>query len=101
MRAVIAIQPQHPPINALMQRSLLQVVEVIEALSENDFTVVAVELTPSRPTIRIQSCGRCRRLIERGEAVYYSFGQRDHFGPYREGQFALGGCRIVWAEFGY
>lgn len=97
-----AIQPKRPPFNALMLAATFKVAAAIEALSQNGFTVVKVELdTPARPTIRIQNCGKCSQLIAKNEAVYYSFGQDTHFGPYREGQFSLGGCRIVWMEFGH
>lgn len=102
MGITAAIHPKRPPFNALMLDAILKVARAIEALTESGFTVISVELnSPARPTIRIQTCGRCTRLIERNEAVYYSFGQRDHLGPYREGQFMLGGCRIVWTEFGH
>lgn len=97
-----AIQPKRPPFNALMLAATFKAAGAIEALSQRGFTVVKVELdSPARPTIRIQTCGRCHQLITKGEAVYYSFGQREHIGPYREGQFNLGGCRIVWMEFGH
>ncbi|WP_198408174.1 hypothetical protein [Pseudogulbenkiania sp. NH8B] len=97
-----AVQPKRPPFNALMLAATFKAAAAIEALSQSGLTVVKVELeTPARPTIRIQTCGQCRRLIESGDAVYFSYGQMDHFGPYREGQFQLGGCRIVWTEFGH
>lgn len=102
MAAAIAVARPRQPVNALMLAATLKAAAAIEALSQNGFTVIGVELdTPSRPTIRIQTCSQCHRLIASNEAVYFSFGQRDHFGPYREGQFALGGCRIVWTEFGH
>lgn len=102
MGAVATIQPKRPPFNALMLAATFKVAAAIEGLSQNGFTVVAVELnTPARPTIRIQTCSQCRRLIANGEAVYFSYGRQEHFGPYREGQFNLGGCRIVWTEFGH
>ncbi|UTH73947.1 hypothetical protein [Chromobacterium sp. IIBBL 290-4] len=95
------IQTRRPPFNAQMMAGAMRVVRAIEALSQNNFTVVSVELsTPSRPTINIQTCGNCRRMIEKGEAVYFSFGRDTYFGPYRQGQFELGGCRIVWTEMG-
>ena len=101
MRAIAPIQPKRPPFNALMLAATHKVAAAIEALSQNGLTVVKVELeTPVRPTIRIQSCSHCQRLIASGDAVYFSYGQQDHFGAFREGQFQLGGCRIVWTEFG-
>jgi len=102
MQTLVAIQPKRPPFNAQMLAATFKVAAAIEALSQNNFTVVAVELnTPARPTIRIQTCSQCHRLIAKGDAVYFSYGQQEHFGPYREGQFQLGGCRIVWTEFGH
>ncbi|MEN3809456.1 hypothetical protein [Chromobacterium piscinae] len=95
------IQAKRPPFNAQMMTGAMKVVHAIEALTQNNFTVVSVELnTPTRPTINIQTCGNCRRMIEKGEAVYFSFGRDTYFGPYRQGQFELGGCRIVWTEMG-
>lgn len=97
-----AIQPKRPPVNALMLAATLKIAGAIESLTQRGLTVVGVELgSPARPTIRIQTCAKCSRLIENGEAAYYSFGQNTHMGPYREGQFNLGGCRIVWMEFGH
>lgn len=102
MAAAMAVAPPCQPMNTLMLAATLKAAAAIEALSLSGFTVIGVVLdAPSRPTIRIQTCSLCQRLLLRGEAVYFSFGQRDHVGPYREGQFALGGCRIVWTEFGH
>ncbi len=89
------------PLNIAIYEAAQKIVKAVEALTENGFMVVRVEMAaPARPTIRIQSCSKCQTLIDKGEAVYFSFGQGTHFGPYREGQFHLGGCRIVWTEFG-
>lgn len=102
MGAAGVMQSKRPPVNAVILAATFKVAAAIEGLSQNGFTVVGVDLdTPARPTIRIQTCSQCLRLIAKGEAVYFSFGQRDYFGPYREGQFSLGGCRIVWTEFGH
>lgn len=63
------IQAKRPPFNAQMMTGAMKVVHAIEALTQNNFTVVSVELnTPTRPTITIQTCGNCRRMIEKGEA---------------------------------
>lgn len=97
-----AIQPKRPPFNAVIQAATLKVAAVIETLSQRGLAVMSVALdTPARPTIRIQTCARCQQMIANHQAVYYSFGRTTHFGPYREGQFSLGGCRIVWMEFGH
>lgn len=97
-----AIQQHRPPFNAVLQAATLKVAAAIEKLSQRGMAVVSVELdTPSRPTIRIQTSAKCQQMIAAQQAVYYSFGQSSHFGPYREGQFMLDGCRIVWMEFGH
>ena len=96
-----AVISKTPNSNQIVLSAIRGVVDSVEALAENGFVVVAVELSSVlRPTIRIQSCGKCLRMINQGEAVYYSYGRRDHCGPYREGQFMLGRCRVVWTEFG-
>ncbi|WP_230370791.1 hypothetical protein [Paludibacterium denitrificans] len=88
-------------VNAALLDATHKAARAIEALSENGFTVTDVELkSVSRPTIRIQTSGQCHTLIAKGEAVYFSFGKRERVGQYREGQFQLGGCRIVWTEIG-
>lgn len=101
MRTTRSVQPKRPPYNALMLAATHKVAAAIEALSNNGMTVVSVALeTPARPTIRIQTSAACQTLISNGEAAYFSFGRREHQGAYREGQFTLGGCRIVWTENG-
>ncbi|MDF0606659.1 hypothetical protein HZU77_013495 [Neisseriaceae bacterium TC5R-5] len=85
-------------------QQLLQAVngisEAMVALAENNFVILAVELSSvMRPTIRVQHSSQCQRLIERGEAVHFGFGRVDHIGRYQQGQFNLGGCRVVWTEF--
>lgn len=60
------IQARRPPFNAQMMAGALKVASAIEALTQNNFTVVSVELnTPTRPTINIQTCGNCRRMVEK------------------------------------
>lgn len=101
MTAVATIQPKRPPVNAIILAAIQKVAEAIEALTERGFTVVDVELTnPARPTIRIQTHRKCLHLIAQGAAAYFSYGKRG-IGTYREGQFALAGCRIVWTESGH
>lgn len=96
------LQPSRPPVNAIMRSALLRAAEVVEALTENGMTVVGAEFTtPARPTIRIQTCGKCQALIDNGQAAYYSFGRDSLMGPYQVGQFTLGECRVIWMEFGH
>ncbi|MCG8993244.1 hypothetical protein LH427_09690 [Laribacter hongkongensis] len=87
--------------NAVLLASTLKVAEAIKELGRMGLVARAANLNGKRPTIEIQTNARCHRLIQSGEAVYYSFGREPHFGPYREGQFNLGGCRVVWTEFGH
>lgn len=88
------------PVNQLMKDGLIKAMDAVQALAENGFTVISVDLkTPSLPTVKVQECPQCKALLKKGEAVYYSFGRDgDHYGPWQEGQFKLGGCRIVWTE---
>ncbi len=95
--------PQRPvpaflPINSLMLQAVKKVETVIQELGRRGFAVAGIDMSsPGRPTVRIQTSARCAQLIESGQAAYYSFGQGD-IGRYREGQFNLDGCRVVWTE---
>ena len=86
--------------NAVLLASTLKVAEAIKKLGKMGLVARAANLTGKRPTIEIQTSPRCQRLIQSGKAAYYSFGREPHFGPYRAAQFTLGGCRVVWTEFG-
>lgn len=89
------------PCNRILLDAATAVARVIDELDRDGFAVVGVSLdSPSCPTVHIQENRRCHALIHKGEAAYYGFGCRDHFGSYREGQFKRGGCRVVWREFG-
>ena len=90
------------PVNAVMLDAARKVAGAIEALGDNGFTVIGIDFAaPSRPTVRVQNCGKCQRLIHNGEAAYFGYGASGGAGPYREGQFQLGGCRVVWTEYGH
>lgn len=95
--------PQRPvpaflPINALMLQAVKKVEVVIQELGRRGFAVVGIDLSSvARPTVRIQTSARCAQLIDSGQAAYYGFGQAG-LGHYREGQFCLDGCRVVWTE---
>jgi len=95
--------PQRPgpaflPINALMLQAVKKVEVVIQELGRRGFAVVGIDMsTPSRPTVQIQTSARCAQLIESGQAAYYGFGL-GQIGHFREGQFCLDGCRVVWTE---
>lgn len=95
--------PQRPvpaflPINTLMLQAIKKVEQVIHELGRRGFAVASIDMSsPAYPTVRIQTSARCVQLIESGQAAYFSFGQ-GHIGRYREGQFRLDGCRVVWTE---
>ncbi|WP_293766943.1 hypothetical protein [uncultured Aquitalea sp.] len=89
------------PMNAVILQALRKVNLAVGELSRRGFTVTTVEMdAPSRPTVRIQSSARCHELIASGQAAYFGFGNGE-MGRYREGQFTLDGCRVVWTENGH
>ncbi|WP_293766801.1 hypothetical protein [uncultured Aquitalea sp.] len=91
---------QRQAVNEVMLASALRLTSAIEQLVERGFTVIKVDFTPARPTITVRNDAHCHAMVESGDAVYYSFGKRDYFGPYKVGQFQCGGCRVIWVEFG-
>ena len=94
--------PPHVQDNASMLLAALRIAQAVRQLTERGLSVVSASLQHTeRPTIRIRTSPRCQRLIASGDAVYYSFGHDTYFGHYRQGQFQLAGCRIVWTEFGH
>lgn len=88
-------------INEVMLAGAVRLAGAIEQLAERGFTVIKVDFTPARPTITVQKDRHCQALIESGEAVYYSFGRQDPFGPYKVGQFQFSGCRVIWVDFSH
>lgn len=87
--------------NAILLASTLKVAEAIKELGRMGFVARSANLAGKRPTIEIQTHPRCAKLVSEGEAAYYSFGREEHIGPYRQGQFCVSGCRVVWTEFGH
>lgn len=87
--------------NAILLASTLKVAEAIKELGRMGLVAIDARLEGKRPTIQIQTHSRCAKLVSEGEAAYYSFGKLDHFGPYRVGQFTLGGCRVIWTEYSH
>ena len=94
------LNPTVPPINQLMQLTALRIAAAIETLTEKGFTVIGIEFSNgSKPTIQIQNCADCAKLIENGEATYYRTGG-EGANRYRTGQFKLGEVRVLWSERG-
>ncbi|NWK80336.1 hypothetical protein [Aquitalea sp. LB_tupeE] len=94
--------PPHAQDNASMLLAALRIASAVRKLTERGLSVISANLQcTDRPTIHIRTSARCQQLIDSGDAVYYSFGHDTYFGKYRQGQFALEGCRIVWTEFGH
>lgn len=87
--------------NAELLAKTLKVAHAIRELGRQGFVARAAHLDGKRPTIEIQTSPRCTGLLRSGQAAYFSFGREEHFGPYRQGQFHCGGCRVVWTEFGH
>lgn len=94
--------PPHVQDNANVLLAALRIAQAVRQLTERGLSVVSASLEHTeRPTIHIRTCARCQQLIDSGDAVYYSFGHDSSFGYYRQGQFRLEGCRIVWTELGH
>lgn len=70
---------------------------VIASLSAHSVAVKTVTLVGSRPVIRVERCGYCDALIHEGRAAYLEFGCGVS-GKYRQGQYLVGGCKVIWSE---
>ncbi|MEN7431425.1 hypothetical protein VA599_11745 [Chromobacterium sp. TRC.1.1.SA] len=91
-------QPQRPIRNAEVIAAAHLVAAAVERLTRRGLIVVGVEMEPPRPTIRILKHESCTAMVQEGKAAYYGFDQDIYFGKYRQGQFQLNGCRVVWDE---
>ncbi len=88
-------------INQIMQLAALRIASTIETLSERGFVVIGIEFSNgSKPTIQIQTCAECARMIEAGEATYYRTGGSGN-DRYRTGQFKVSEIRVLWTEQGH
>jgi hypothetical protein len=93
--------PPVPPINKLLHDTALDVAFVVRWLALDGFNVIKIEFeTGFKPTVHIQSCLACTKLIERGEATYYRMGGSG-VDRYRIGQFQIRGVRVLWTERGH
>lgn len=70
---------------------------VIKTLSAERIDVRGVSLIGGRPVIRVTPCAFCDRMVREGKASYLEFGANDH-GRYRQGQYLVNGCKVVWSE---
>lgn len=88
-------------INQIMQLAALRIASTIETLTERGFVVIGIEFSNgSKPTIQIQTCADCARMVEAGEATYYRTGIEGN-SRYRTGQFKVGDVRVLWTEHGH
>ncbi|VWC57459.1 hypothetical protein BLA9940_02599 [Burkholderia aenigmatica] len=88
-------------INQIMQLAALRIASTIETLTERGFVVIGIEFSNgSKPTIQIQTCSDCARMVEAGEATYYRTGIEGN-SRYRTGQFKVGDVRVLWTEHGH
>lgn len=70
---------------------------VIKTLSAERIDVRGVSLIGGRPVIRVTPCAFCERMVHEGKASYLEFGANAH-GRYRQGQYLVNGCKVVWSE---
>lgn len=77
-------------------RAINNAARVIKALSPS-VEVCGVVVRGTRPVIKVKNCSFCQSLIKQGKASYAYFG-RSEIGPYRQGQYLTGGCKVVWSE---
>ncbi|RQV04174.1 hypothetical protein DF039_34265 [Burkholderia cenocepacia] len=88
-------------INQIMQLAALRIASTIETLAERGFVVIGIECSNgSKPTIQIQACAECVRMVEAGEATYYRTGGGGN-SRYRTGQFKVSSIRVLWTEQGH
>lgn len=83
--------------NTDFQNAMNAASSVIASLNAHGVTVKMVTLSGAKPVIRIERCGYCDGLIQKGHAAYLEFGC-DISGRYRQGLFYTGGCKVVWSE---
>jgi len=78
-------------------REMQKASEVINALSAERIEVRGVSLIGRQPVIRVKPCAFCERMVHEGKAFYLEFGANAH-GRYRQGQYMVNGCKVVWSE---
>lgn len=84
--------------NRAMGIAALTLADTVRELNERGLQVVAITAQAiGLPTVRVSPCRLLDGMVQKDEAVFYSFGQDDH-GKWREGQFQLSGVRVVWRE---
>lgn len=90
---------QKTSINDLMLDRLAHAKRAVAQLKRDGFTVIGMDMSAAMPTLQIQSCGECRRLVDEGKAIYYRM-QTTHNVRERFAQFTVEGCRVIWVERG-
>lgn len=84
--------------NRAMGIAALTLADTVRELNERGLQVVAITAQViGLPTVRVRPCRLLDGMVQKGEAVFYAFGQDDH-GKWREGQFQISGVRVVWRE---
>lgn len=84
------------PITDLMLDRATAMKATIVQLKLQGFTVIGGDINGARPSILIEVCTKCQELITSGQAVYNVRGP-----DYRQGQWLLGDCHVVWMERGH
>ncbi|WP_179038117.1 hypothetical protein [Limnobaculum xujianqingii] len=85
--------------NAVFTGSLPKVESALLELTAQGINVTNVNLCqPSAPTIHVEYSPSLARFITERIAVYYAFGCKER-GKYKQAQYPLHGCRVVWVEY--
>ena len=84
--------------NRAMGIAALTLADTVRELNDRGLQVVAITAQAiGLPTVRVSPCRLLEAMVQKDEAVFYSFGKDDH-GKWREGQFQIAGVRVVWRE---
>ncbi len=88
--------------NQIVIERLEQALAAARELDRQGFALVpgGVNVNAVRPTLEVQPDGRCVGKLEAQQAVYFHAGFNQG-GRFRQGQFQLGECRVIWTERGH
>ncbi|WP_347253486.1 hypothetical protein [Leminorella grimontii] len=87
--------------NALFVSSLQNAELAINALTAQGINIINVDLCqPGKPSIYVEYSPALARTITDKIAAYYAFGNRE-CGKYKQAQYPLHGCRVVWTEYNH
>ncbi|WP_140918337.1 hypothetical protein [Limnobaculum xujianqingii] len=85
--------------NLMFADSLLNAERAVMALTAQGILVSNINLCqPGKPTIQVEYTPALARFINDKIAVYYAFGHKQ-YGKYKQAQYPLHGCRVVWIEY--